>query len=577
MSSAGFDLSTLDLQTEHFTVDRKVLANRSRDLLKSQGIIDGGKGDKTKVRIKKELSKRDISELSGRYPWFSEISAFKQRRAATILHDERYLGFAARYRNNTEQFCVECLGIIPTWQQLDVLNALDKVGARVTVSSGHGTGKSFITAAFLLNYIICHPMAVVMLTANNIKQVSTVVWKYLKGLFRELEKNVPWIGQYFVLAAESFYAKGFKGEWHCFCRTCRPGNEESLAGQHAKHYCVIVDEASGVTDKAIGVMEGALTEDDNRMLMLSQPTQPVGRFYDSHHKESKQQVGEKKGIWDSFTLNSELSPLVKESFIREKMISYGGRESPMYQIKVLGLFPQNLAGWLIPRIWIDNAQKMPPIEMDDDWGYLACVDVSGGTGRDKSVLSIFKVSGWERTRKVDPVLVHVFPGNVEELQLTSEVDRMCNPKDYPNMIIAVDADGSGRTVAQGLENKGRNVHRIRWGKPLWSEEQQGNYFNQRAYASDMSAQAIRYGRMRLDKQPDTAEQFSKLPYKFSEKGQLVIRSKEWMANNSIKSPDIADTYCFAHLVKHIPARITVSTSDQNVMSELDALWNGKGN
>ncbi|HGV5226829.1 TPA: terminase, partial [Escherichia coli] len=75
-----------------------------------------------------------------------------------------------------------------------------------------------------------------------------------------------------------------KGVWTILIKSCRPGNEEALAGEHADHLLYIIDEASGVSDKAFSVITGALTGKDNRILLLSQPTRPSGYFYDSHHR-----------------------------------------------------------------------------------------------------------------------------------------------------------------------------------------------------------------------------------------------------------------------------------------------------
>lgn len=62
-----------------------------------------------------------------------------------------------------------------------------------------------------------------------------------------------------------------KGVWTILIKSCRPGNEEALAGEHADHLLYIIDEASGVSDKAFSVITGALTGKDNRILLLSQP------------------------------------------------------------------------------------------------------------------------------------------------------------------------------------------------------------------------------------------------------------------------------------------------------------------
>lgn len=59
-------------------------------------------------------------------------------------------------------------------------------------------------------------------------------------------------------------------------------DQEPKRSWSIKQIFLILDEASGISDKAINILTGALTEKDNRMLMMSQPTRPSGYFYDSH-------------------------------------------------------------------------------------------------------------------------------------------------------------------------------------------------------------------------------------------------------------------------------------------------------
>lgn len=66
------------------------------------------------------------------------------KRRQSIIHDHRWQRLALRYRNNRVKFAVEVMGIQPSWQQRQILEAMDLPGARVSVASGHGTGKSFI-------------------------------------------------------------------------------------------------------------------------------------------------------------------------------------------------------------------------------------------------------------------------------------------------------------------------------------------------------------------------------------------------------------------------------------------------
>ncbi|HAX4763741.1 TPA: terminase, partial [Escherichia coli] len=147
------------------------------------------------------------------------------------------------------------------------------------------------------------------------------------------------------------------------------GNEEALAGEHAEHLLLILDEASGISDKAINVMTGALTQKDNRMLMLSQPTRPSGYFYESHHSRAKAE-GNPEGVWTAIVLNSEESPFVEPSFIREKLLEYGGRDSLEYMVKVLGQFPRAINGYLLGRDECDRAARRKVL-LEKDWGWVA--------------------------------------------------------------------------------------------------------------------------------------------------------------------------------------------------------------
>jgi hypothetical protein len=86
----------------------------------------------------------------------------------------------------------------------------------------------------------------------------------------------------------------------------------------------------------------------------------------------------------------------------------------------------------------------------------------------------------------------------------------------------------------------------------------------------MARDAIKSGRMRLDANPKTAEQASKIPVDINEMGQNVIMKKTVMRQKlNIKSPDLWDTYCFSMLVDFVAANDDVGFDRENV--RVDAL------
>ncbi|WP_239641970.1 terminase [Edwardsiella tarda] len=483
-----------------------------------------------------------------------------RKKPRSIMSDPRYRDLVYRYRYNWALAAIELFGKTPTWQQDQIIDSVQQVGSWTTVSSGHGTGKSDMTSIMIMCFIIMFPGARVVLVANKIGQVMTGVFKYIKTNWATCVRRHPWLEQYFVLTDQMFYAREAKGVWEVVPKGFRLGNEEALAGEHAEHLFYIIDEASGVSDKAFGVMTGALTQSDNRILLLSQPTRGSGYFYDSHHRYAKA-PDNPDGLFTAITLNSEDSPLVTVRFIKQKLVEYGGRDSPEYQIKVLGQFPKTTSGYLLGRDECDRAARRQ-VRLKVNWGWLATVDV--GNGRDSSVLSIFRVSGWREKRRAVPVLVREMNSEIDPVTFASFIVSELRDEVYPNICVAVDSDGVGDTVSQLLENAGLRVQRIRWGKPMHSKKDKERFRNQRAWANVAARDAIRSGRLALDKHKKTLEQASKIPYFLTETGAIQMVKKEIMRQKmNIKSPDRWDTYCFAMLADYIPRNEYVPTEVQD--------------
>ncbi len=379
-----------------------------------------------------------------------------KKKIRSILSDPRYRDFVKRYRYDWIRFAVEVIDLKPSFQQREILTSVQEEGSRTSVSSGHGTGKSHMTAAMLIAYMVLFPGSRVIIVANNERQTRIGVWKYLKICWIELTQRFGWLQQYFILTDTTFYAREAKGVWEAGAKSCRIGNEEALAGEHAARLFLIVDEASGVSDKAFSVMTGALTETDNRMLLLSQPTRPSGYFYRTHHELAKP-----KGDWTPIVLNSEHSPFVSIKFIISKRLEYGGTESPEYLIKVKGEFPTTVAGMLLSYTALEKASRVD-VDLPDEWGWVATCDV--GNGRDRSIINICKVGGDRMQRVVKNERVLEQPSTVDPVRFADIIHAECSEDLYPNITLVVDSDGVGYDTATCLERTyNRRVQRIHWG------------------------------------------------------------------------------------------------------------------
>ena len=492
-------------------------------------------------------------------------------KAIALLDDPRWWDFIERYAYDIGRFAVEVCGMndvkeggnpAPTWQQFDLFELIQNNGCRVSVSSGHSTGKTRSAGIVGLWHLCCYANSIMMFTAPQITQLRNQVWKEITICYNLMMLGeFAWLAEHIVIKAESVCIKGYEKTWHIIAKTAPKGAPENLAGLHGDWLFIWADEASGVPDANFGVLGGALSDSRNRMVLTSQPTRNNGFFYDTHHKLSKHQGG----VWDSLVFNSEESPIASKEFLAEKLIQYGGRDDPEYQIKVLGRFPDRTDIYLNSESQLDPCFERKVIADNQQYGYLICVDVGAGEYRDYSAILVLKACGYgdygDDARRVELVDVPMF-SNSRDLQfLGGKVLDVFTQ--YENATVLIDRGGMGVAVCQQLENTGVPVTRVNWGEPCFNNELRKRFFNQRAQALVMLSRAIKEGRMGfLDCRYKTQllQQGSRIPYTFDEKARYKIMDKQTMLKDGIRSPDMWDALSFAFLEG---AYYTISEESRN--------------
>lgn len=483
------------------------------------------------------------------------------KKIRSITTDPRYPKLIEDYSSDWSFAMEVFFGIYPSDQQEEIIEKSNVPNARVSIRSGHGTGKSVNAAVMILLFMIFYPNCRVVVIAAKISVVRDAIWSNMFNLFDKLKKRFPWVAKYYELTDTSFFERSRKLLWRVDCKGYRINNEQTLAGEHRDFMLTIMEEASVITDAAVKTVLGAQTSKDNRVVMMSQPTHSGGFFYETHHGLKK----ENGGSWDSIVLRSDESEWVEPNFIENALKDYGGYDSPEFKIKVLGEFPDKMAEFLLGR---EETQKAVGryIELpEDDWGWVAACDV--GVTRDRSVINISKVSGpIGSKRKAKNHQLLQMPPDVTPIIFARKIVAMCCNGAFPNITIAIDADGIGYSVwelvCEIVEEEGYDdvtVIAIRWGKPPFSNQQRKRFKNLRAMAHYFAAEAIRDGRMSLDKDPTTVDQFSKLPCSLNGDGQWVMMPKiEMKRKYQLKSPDRSDTYCFLMMVPYKEATIDSS-------------------
>jgi hypothetical protein len=223
-----------------------------------------------------------------------------------------------------------------TWQQWVLLVAIERAikgidKKRITVESGHGTGKSCTLSWVIIWYLFCFKDAQVPCTAPTSSQMHDVLWKelskWIQRLRPEIKCKFEWSSEYLRITESP-------ETWFARAKTAKKEAPEALAGMHGDFVMFVIDEASAVPEEVYNTAEGALTQENILVLMISNHTRLLGYFHNSHTADSKN--------WQCLSFNSEQSPIVDKQFV-ERIIDKHGKDSDEYRIRVKGTSPSEEA------------------------------------------------------------------------------------------------------------------------------------------------------------------------------------------------------------------------------------------
>jgi hypothetical protein len=415
-----------------------------------------------------------------------------------------------------------------TWQQLLVLEAVGyavrgQAQNRISISSGHGIGKSTTCAWLMLWYLMCYANCRVGATAPSRDQLHDVLWteakKWIDKMPTHFQLAYEWTGDYIRIKED-------RDNWWARARTARPDSPEALAGLHAEHVLIIVDEASGVHQAIFNTAEGSLTDKNTLIIMISNPTRLYGYFYDSHHSD--------KDAWQRMSFSSLDSPVVDNKFV-QRVMEKNGVGSDEFRIRVEGKFPNtdsmDTEGYvsLIP---VEKVLKTTDHTMNIGRKRLG-VDVAG-SGDDNTVW-VIRDSGKAK-------VIHEEKTSNDLSVVTKTITLMENYGIKADDVF-LDLFGEGAKVAQKLAQLGHMVNAVNVGDPLdrrvEGEDDKKRFRNKRAHAYwRMKDWMIGGGELVVHEKWD--EQISSIRYRRNISGSIEIMSKLKMRKLFMASPDHLD-------------------------------------
>lgn len=436
-----------------------------------------------------------------------------------------------KYLSDPSLWVREVLGHRLWQKQMEILESVrdNKVTA---VKSCHAAGKSFIAGDTALWFLYNHPHSIVITTAPTDRQVTGILWKEIRSSHRRAKVKLSGTCLTQSLRiADDHWAVGF---------TAPERVGDKFQGFHAEHILVIADEASGISEDIFDAVDGVLTSDESRLLLIGNPTNPTGRFYHEFAGSDASKITisafdtpnftafgitEKdiiSGEWEKKITGKLPAPyLVTPGWVSDRVKRWG-TDSPLYKAKVIAQFPLSGSDTLIPLHLIEAAiertlEPGKPIQLG--------VDVAR-FGSDETVIIL---------RQGGKATIHT---TLSESDTMSTAGRVAHTiKETGAALAKIDSVGIGAGVFDSLKEQEFPVVEMQSGGSAFDKEQ---YANARAEWWWQLKSRFETGDIDIPDDEILVSQLSAIKYKFTPKGQLLIESKDEMKRRGISSPDRAD-------------------------------------
>jgi hypothetical protein len=426
------------------------------------------------------------------------------------------------------------LGVEPTWQQWQALEAVQRGDKRIAIKSGQGPGKSMISAVIGL-WRLLTPDHKLLLVAPTMAQAKTVWLAQCRKLVNS-PKAHPALKKIYQFAATNIGVLGHRAEdWGAMLYTASTSSEK-VQGQHAENMDVFFEEASGISHEIEEQYEGTMSNPNALFFKIGNPNTRSCKFFDCFNKDKRK--------WTHFTWNAEETPSSKwfsplRNFELEEKY---GRDSDVYRVRVLGEFPHSDPNCVLSmedlQDCFDESRKLELFGTVNSKGML---DRQFGMdfarfGGDENVLFMrqgYAVRDWKFWAHVDPstCVRHGF-------KLQSRAGWTNKDTLYVG-----DAGGIGQGVMHMFSDAGKQVHEFHTQHRASDYKTYDNAATEAAFRIKDLAKA---GRLWLPEDSLLIDQLTTRVYNMTKKGKIILETKDEHKKRGFDSPDRADAFqmCF---------------------------------
>lgn len=375
-----------------------------------------------------------------------------------LIRNREYYNFQKRYRNDTVAFAFDCID----WRESSGLTEYQEhilgdfqIYDRQAVRGPRGLGKTTMAAIDTLHWGLTYD-------GEDWKVGTTAsVWRQLEDyLWPEIHKwaaRLRWskIGRNPFNPRSELLTMRLVLSNKSRATAIASDDSETIEGLHAKYLKMIFDEAKIVQDSTWDSLEGALSNagengDVAKVLAISTPGEPGGRFYDIH--------SQKPGFEDWHPVHITMEDAIKAGRMTAKWandrLKQWGQDSALYQNQVLGEFAADHEDVIIPLAFVEAAHRR-----HDEW--LENIKNGGSKGQVTSMGLDVALGGKNRD---NPIFTLVYDERFVEQELfkTKSVDRQTMEIagrakeliDHYNVSMYIDVGGMGVGPYNRLREQG---------------------------------------------------------------------------------------------------------------------------
>jgi phage terminase large subunit len=418
------------------------------------------------------------------------------------------------YERHPDLFVEDLLGVTPQDWQREVMSAVAKGQRRCSIRSGHGVGKSSCASWLMIWFLLTRYPVKIVVTAPTASQLFDALFAECKRWIKELPTPIKSLLE---MKSDRIELGSSPTEAFISARTSRSESPESLAGVHADHVLLVVDEASGVPESVFEAAYGSMSGKDATTILLGNPTRSSGYFYETHTRL--------RDSWWTKQVSCLDSPLVSPDFIAEMELKYGADSNAM-KVRVYGEFPTAEDDTLISLHAVEQASKRK-VEQPEGTPVVWGLDVAR-YGDDASVLCIrqgrhlIELHSWKK---------------LSLMELAGRVLDLLNSADEPPEEILVDSIGLGAGVLDRLREldisaRGVNVSE----SPAMADR----YANLRAELWDLTKQWFTE-EVQIPNDDSLIADLTAPRYSFNSSGKMLVESKAETKKRLGRSTDFADS------------------------------------